>query len=129
MNKSFIHLLFGLLIILTATGCATVFGGKKNKLFVENGIPPAAEIYLDGQKLGTAPMNRKIDKHLLQHGSIIELKSEGFRTDTIIVERKVHTYYALADVLTGGIWALVDVATGNLYRPTYGKIIYELDKD
>lgn len=115
--------------MIMATGCATVFGGYKNKLVVEDGTPPAADIYLDGQKLGTTPMNRKIDKYLLQDGSVIELKAEGYVTDSIVVERKVHPLYTLADVLTGGIWTLVDIATGNLYRPDLGKIEYDLKKE
>ena len=129
MIKKITHLSLVFLFLLVATGCATVFGGFKNKLIVENGTPPSAEIYLDGQKLENAPMNEKIDKYLIQHGSVIELKSEGYKTDTIIVDRKVHPYYTLANVFTGGIWMLVDVATGNLYRPTYGKIDYELEKE
>lgn len=126
--KKFTILAFISSVVLLSTGCATVFGGYKNKLAVENGSPPNAEVFLDGQKMGTAPMDQKIDKYLLQHGSLIELRSEGNVTDTIVVERKVHPYYTLADVLTGGIWTLVDVATGNLYRPSYGKIKYELKK-
>ena len=129
MAKSMIQFYVLLSFTIIATGCATVFGGSKNKLVVENGTPPAAGIYLDGQKLGTAPMDQKIDNYLLQHGSVIELKSEGYVTDTIIVERKLHPYYTLANVFTGGIWLLVDVATGNLYRPNTGKINYELEKE
>jgi len=129
MTKKLTLLAFISSVILLSTGCATVFGGYKNKLAVENGSPPHAEVYLDGQKMGTAPLDQKIDKYLLQHGSLIELRSDGYVTDTIVVEREVHPYYTLADVLTGGIWTLVDVATGNLYRPTYGKIKYELKKE
>lgn len=129
MAKTMIQFYVLLSFMIMATGCATVFGGSKNKLVVENGTPPSAEVYLDGEKIGTAPLNRKIDKYLLQHGSIIELRATGYATDTIVVERKVHPYYALADVFTGGIWMLVDVATGNIYRPATGKIRYELEKD
>jgi hypothetical protein len=129
MIKKVFNVFIMLAFMITTTGWATVFGGCKNKLVVENGFPPEAVIYLDGQKLGTAPMNQKIDKYLLQHGSIIELKAEGYVTDSIVVERTVHPLYTIADVLSGGIWVLVDVATGNLYRPNFGKIEYELEKE
>jgi len=116
-------------IVIVSAGCATVFGGYKNKLVVENGSPPNAEVYLDGNKIGSAPINLKIDKHLLQHGSIIKIQADGYTPDSTVIVRKVHPYYTLANVFTGGIWMLVDVATGNIYRPENSKITYDLKEN
>ena len=126
------RLILYLLMFLTLAllnGCATVFGGYKNKLVVKEGVPESAEVYLDGQKLGSVPINQKLSKYLLQEGSIVEIKMDGFKTDTIIIERKVHPWYSLADILTGvGIGFGIDVATGNIYRPANNKITYNLEK-
>jgi hypothetical protein len=75
MNKR-IYIL-NLTIVFLFTGCATILGGKKNKLMVEDGAPPSAEVWLDGQKLGTTPIDLKLDKHLIQDGSILEIKMDG----------------------------------------------------
>ena len=126
--KQQIFILFYLLgIVLVTTSCATVFGGSKNKLVVNDGYPPEADVYLDGQKIGTTPVDMKISKYLLQEGSLVEIKKEGYQTDSVIIERKVHTLYTLADAIsTIGIGLAIDLATGNVYRPANNKIEYKL---
>ncbi len=129
MNHKLTLLLLLFISLGFLSGCATVFGGHKNKLVVKEGTPPSADVYLDGQKLGTAPVDKKLSKYLLQEGSIIEIKKEGYKTDTVVIERKVHPWYSLADIVTGvGIGFAVDVATGNIYRPVNNKITYQLEK-
>lgn len=117
------------LILIIISGCATVFGGYKNKLVIKDGSPPAAEVYLDGQKIGTTPVDQKVSKYLLQEGSLIEIKKQGYKTDSIVVKRKINPYYTLVDVLAGGVWLGIDIATGNLYRPATGRIKYELKEE
>lgn len=119
-----------LMALIVLSGCATVFGGRKNKLVVEEGTPPSAEVYLDGQKIGTAPIDKKISKFLLQEGSVVEIKKEGFKTDSILIERRVHVGYMMLDVVsTLGVSLLVDFGTGNIYRPKNSKIIYQLEEN
>jgi hypothetical protein len=126
MNK-LIYIL-NLTIVFLFTGCATILGGKKNKLMVEDGAPPSAEVWLDGQKLGTTPIDLKLDKHLIQDGSILEIKMDGYETHKDTIIRKVHPWYTLADILTGGVWFGIDLASGNLYRPHNNKLKYKLEE-
>jgi hypothetical protein len=129
MKRRFLALLLlGSLILFLFSGCATIFAGKKNRIVINDGTPPGAEIYLDGQKLGITPYDKKLDKHLIQDGSQIELRKEGFSTDTITIERKMHGWYFLADILTFGVAFAVDLGTGNIYRPARNKFTYELEK-
>ena len=129
MKHKFTFLLSLFISLVFLTGCATVFGGAKNKLVVKEGTPPSADVFLDGQKLGTAPIDEKLSKYLLQEGSIVEIRKEGYKTDTVVIERKVHPWYSLADIVTGvGIGFAVDVATGNIYRPVNNKITYQLEE-
>lgn len=114
--------------LMFLSGCATILGGKKNQLVVEAGSPPAAEVWLDDQKIGETPLNVKLNKHLIQDGSVVEIKKEGYVTQSDTLNRKVHPWYTLADILTGGIWFGIDLGTGNLYRPTNNKIQYELEE-
>lgn len=117
-------------IVLITTSCATVFGGAKNKLVVNEGNPPEAEVYLDGQKVGTTPIDKKISKYLLQEGSVVEIKKEGYETDSIIIERRVHVGYMILDIIpTLGVGLLVDLTTGNIYRPKNNKIDYKLEQN
>lgn len=123
----FLIIAFAITTILS--GCATILGGKKNHLRVEDGQPPSAEVWLDGQKIGDTPLNTKLDKFLIQDGSVLEIKKEGYVTKPIILNREIHPWYTLADILTGGIWFGIDLGSGNLYRPSNNKLSYELENE
>lgn len=114
-------------IVLTLSSCATIFGGSKNTVRVEMGFPEKAEVYLDGKLLGEAPFKIRISKYLLQEGSLIEIKKDGFETMLYQVHRTPHIGYVAADVITV-VALLIDVADGNIYRPNTRKIEYKLTK-
>jgi hypothetical protein len=117
-------------MVVIITGCATVFGGAKNKFVVYEGSPPEAEVFLDGQRIGTTPIDKKISKYLLQDGSLVEIKKDGYHTDSIYIERRVHIGYMLLDVIPGlGLGLAIDLATGNIYRPKNSKINYSLKQN
>lgn len=121
-------LIFSIAVTLIFSSCATILGGKKNHLIVEDGQPPTAEVWLDGQKIGNTPVNTKLDKFLIQDGSLLEIKKDGYVTKSVVLSREIHPWYTLADILTGGIWFGIDLGTGNLYRPANNKLSYELIK-
>jgi len=121
-------LIFTIAFTLIFSSCATILGGKKNQLIVEDGQPPTAEVWLDGQKIGNTPVNTKLDKFLIQDGSLLEIKKDGYVTKSVVLSREIHPWYTLADILTGGIWFGIDLGTGNLYRPANNKLSYELIK-
>ncbi len=118
-----------LFIVTISSGCATLFGGKTNTLIVEQGTPPDANIYLDNQKIGTAPFKAKINKYVIQHGSKLEFRKEGFITDTVIILRRPHPWYTIGDIFTLGIGLLIDAADGALFRPRPNKFQYTLKKN
>ncbi len=126
-----IHLIIVQLLLvgmaLTFSSCATIFGGSKNTVRVEMGFPEKAEVYLDGELLGEAPFKIRISKYLLQEGSLIEIKKDGFETMLYQVHRTPHIGYVAADVITV-VALLIDVADGNIYRPNTRKIEYKLTK-
>jgi len=73
-------------------------------------------------------VNTKLDKFLIQDGSLLEIKKDGYVTKSVVLSREIHPWYTLADILTGGIWFGIDLGTGNLYRPANNKLSYELIK-
>ena len=127
MMTKFGHIFLLLAMVLIFSSCATVFGGKRNTISVEAGSPEKAQVYLDGEYLGETPFNTRISKYKLQEGSIIEIKKENYETMTYEVKRSAHVAYVISD-LFGVIPLLIDVATGNIYRPNTNKIVYELEE-
>ncbi|MCF8348744.1 MAG: hypothetical protein K9G61_08020 [Bacteroidales bacterium] len=118
----------GLLLvgIISLSSCATILAGKKNTLKVHQGYPESAQVFLDGKYMGDAPFNQRISKFELQEGSLIEIKKEGFATYKYEVIRSPHVIYVMADILTGVIPLVVDVADANIYRPNTRNIKYHL---
>lgn len=106
--------------------CATILGGKRNTLNIKSVQPDSAMVFLDGVYLGQAPIKIRISKYKLQHRSMIEIKKQGYETFYYEVLRSPHIGYVVADILTGVIPLIVDVADGNIYRPNTRKIEYHL---
>lgn len=124
--KAFITIVFIIMVIVGLNSCATVFAGKKNTVNIKDGTPSQAQIFLDGVYLGDAPFKERISKYKLQHGSIIEIKKEGFETMSYEVVRSPHILWIAADILSGSIPLIIDVANGNIYRPNTRNLKYDL---
>ena len=97
--------------------CATVLGGKKNSFIVKDSCPKNTKLYLDSAYIGTGPGKIVLEKGEIQHGSILELKADGYKSQTYLILRRINALYTIADIGTGGIWLGVDLATGSIYRP------------
>ncbi len=128
-NKSSVKIL--LILLLTSflfQNCATILGGKKNTLVFTEESLPAAKVYIDGELVGDAPGKIILPKEKIQHGSVLELKADGFEDKEFLILRKQHAAYTVVDLLLGGIPLLVDYSTGNVYRPNPRKFEYKLEK-
>lgn len=123
---NFIILFTGIVFILIHTSCATILSGKRNTISVKSGDPAKALVYLDGELLGETPLDMRIEKYKLQHGSVLEIRKEGFETMYYEVVRSTHVLYSAADILSGVIPLIIDVANGNIYRPNTRKVEYVL---
>ncbi len=125
-TKKIFTRLFAISLMFTMVSCATVFGGRKNTIKVEVGTPIRAQVFLDGQYLGETPFKTRISKYKIQEGSIIEIKKAGFETFTYLVERNPHLLYVAANMVSGALPLIIDVADGNIYRPNTRNIEYHL---
>lgn len=129
MKKNSLLLISGLLIILLfSPGCATLFGGKYNTLVLDSENQLPAKVYIDSVYVGDVPGKLKLEKKVIQHGSKLEIKADGYETEKHILVRKLHPIYTIADVFTLGLGLAVDYATGSIYRPIPRKFNYKLEK-
>jgi len=111
---------------LLFSSCATILGGSKDNTKVRNGYPPNASVYYNGNHVGEAPTNVRVPKNARQGNSRIEIKADGYESATIHMTRKVSVGYTILDIATGGIWLIIDFATGNIYKPRPNMIDYRL---
>lgn len=107
MKNKKLTIAFVLLIALT-TSCATLFGPKTNALSISSS-PDGAEVYVNGFKRGTTPveLNLKPDQSYT-----IEFRKEGYQSVTRVVNTKVGAGWIVLDILGGLIPVVVDAATG-----------------
>ncbi|MCK5846984.1 MAG: hypothetical protein KAG84_06070 [Bacteroidales bacterium] len=125
-----LHILYFILITIILSSCATVLGGKRNTISTKNSNPPQAKIYLHNKEIGQGDFKIKVSKYDLQEGDLLLIKSDGYITDTLIVERKINNWYAASDFITTlGLSLLIDVGTGNIYRPNTQNIEINLKKE
>ncbi|MDX2443667.1 MAG: hypothetical protein QNK30_07685 [Bacteroidales bacterium] len=120
MRKNHINIVFIVLVVISTLffqSCATILGGKKNTFVVKDACPQNIMVYLDGNFIGEGPGKIKLDKDEIQHGSLLELKAEGFESQQYLILRRINAVYSIVDICTGGIGFGVDLARGNIYRP------------
>jgi len=127
--KNLLFLLFLFAGAVFFQSCATVFGGRHNTLSFSEESTPIARVYIDGNYVGDAPGKIKLKKSQIQHGSKLEIKAEGFETQSYRILRKQNAIYTVADILTAGVGLAIDYATGNIYRPVPRTFLYELAKE
>ena len=127
MRKGFIGFICLLLIAsVLFSSCATILGGGKTKIRVYDGTPPNANVYVDGNYVGTAPCKFKIHKTMKNAQHHIDIKAQGYETQTVTTNRKFSAGFFILDICTGVIWTVIDFATGNLYKQKPRKIHYNL---
>ncbi|MBR3799882.1 MAG: PEGA domain-containing protein [Bacteroidales bacterium] len=127
MRKGFIGFVCFLLIAsILFSSCATILSGGKTKIRVYDGMPPNAQVYVDGNYVGTAPCKFKIHKTMKNAQHKIDIKATGYETQTVTTNRKFSAGFFILDIFTGVIWTVIDFATGNLYKQRPKKIHYNL---
>ncbi|MBQ3832055.1 MAG: PEGA domain-containing protein, partial [Bacteroidales bacterium] len=117
---------FLLIASILFSSCATILSGGKTKIRVYDGMPPNAQVYVDGNYVGTAPCKFKVHKTMNNAQHKIDIKATGYETQTVTTNRKFSAGFFILDIFTGVIWTVIDFATGNLYKQRPKKIHYNL---
>ena len=126
MKKFVGFICLSLIASVLFTSCATILSGGKTRIRVNEGTPPNAHVYLDGNYMGTAPCSFKIHKTMKNAQHRIDIKAQGYETQTVTTNRKFSAGFFILDICTGVIWTVIDLATGNLYKQKPKKIHYNL---
>ena len=97
--------------IFLFNGCATIFHGSTDKIDFSSS-PSGAKVYVNGQYMGTAPLQLKL---VSKHSYTIEFRKEGYESKTVLITNSVGAGWIVLDVLFGLVPVIVDAATGNWY--------------
>lgn len=101
-----------LALALSLSSCATLFGPKHHSVSVTSN-PEKAEIFVNGERMGTTPASLQLDP---QKTYTIEYRMKGHKPITKMLSGKVGVKWVVLDVIGGLIPVIVDAATGNWYE-------------
>lgn len=107
---------------LMFSSCATIFTGTRQNVQI-NSSPPAADIEVDGLKVGVTPMAVSLKKGFT--GQTVSLKLDGYETKMF---QPTTDFNAVAVLNFIGLigWG-VDAATGAMMK--YNPKVYEIQLD
>lgn len=116
-----------LIVVLLATGCASMQGGRSPVVLVES-EPPGARILVGGKPVGVTPNFVKLERR----DAAITLEKDGFLPEAVEVPRSMSGGVVL-DVLLGGWlstlagpWVLVATLGFDLVTGAAGKLAGEV---
>lgn len=103
--------MFALLVccVVALTNCATVLNEKEPLVDISS-EPAGADVYIDGEYVGTTPVEIALSVHT-EH--TVVFRKEGFADRTFTLSNEVGVLWIVLDVLTGLIPLIVDAATGD----------------
>jgi len=112
-------------LIMLSEGCATILGGRTNSMVFTGQPDIQSEVFIDDTLVGQAPGKIVLPKQTIQHGSVLEIRTDGYETQEYLILRKPNAGLVLADFALGAVPLIFDVATGNILRPVPRK--FDLD--
>jgi PEGA domain len=105
-----------LILSMSLTGCASVFGSHE-KQFDLSSQPADAEVFLDGNRLGTTPVKVKLSNH---QSHTFTFRKAGYKDATCSLVKTTGAGWVILDILGGLIPVVIDAATNN-WSQTQGK--------
>ena len=112
-------------LFLISQGCATILGGRTNSMVFTGQPNIQSQVFIDDTLVGQAPGKLVLPKETIQHGSILEIRTEGYETQAYLILRKPNAGLVIADFAIGAVPLIFDVANGNILRPVPRK--FDLD--
>jgi PEGA domain. len=108
-------LALGFLLALS-TGCAAIFGSKQKEFSLQS-TPAAADVFLDGNRVGITPVTVKLSN---QKEQTFVFKKEGYKDASCTLAKGTGAGWVVLDILGGIVPVVVDAATGS-WSQTKGK--------
>ena len=96
-------------VIPLSTGCAAILGSKQKDFDLQS-TPAAADVFVDGNRVGTTPVKIKLSN---QKEHTFVFKKEGYKDATCTLAKGTGAGWVILDILGGLVPVAVDAATGS----------------
>lgn len=101
-----------ILVLLSTSSCGLLFLSSEKDITLTTS-PDAAEVWVQGVRMGTTPMQIELDN---RSSHIITFKKEGYEDISCQLNATVHGGIVVLDVLAGLVPVIIDAATGGWKR-------------
>lgn len=117
MKIKAIYFLLAILLSANLTSCGVMFGGSKYQGTIVAKDHPEADIYVDGQKLGTGETSKLFSRN---KPLVVTLEEPGCQPQTQTFNNSFRTGNFIISTLSFGIIGIgVDLGTGASYKPDH----------
>lgn len=116
------------LVLLPLAGflsCATIFSAGPDPMDF-NSDPEAAEVIVNGQRLGTTPVTLRLNP---KKTYTVTFRKPGYKDVTANLGTHVQAGWVVLDIFAGVIGVAIDAATGNWKAFDEGQMFVELKKE
>ena len=105
-------------------GCATILAGKGPVEVPTATTPPGADVYLDGNRLGTTPVKVQVER---KKSHTLVFKQAGYKDASCVLEKSTGAGWVILDIISGFVPIVVDAVTGD-WSKVGGSCTLVLDK-
>ena len=109
-------------LALVFSSCATILTKKTYPLWIGDGKPENANVYVDDKFVGQTPITVEIPKNIENPQTYVELRADGYENTHLNIKRKMSIGYVVADAITtAGIGLAIDYANNKIWsiKPKY----------
>jgi hypothetical protein len=100
------------LVLVAATGCATIMNGSRQNISV-NSNPSGATVFVDGQQVGITPASLNLAR---KQSHVVRIVLDGYQPYEMAMTRGT-SGWVWGNLAFGGLIGLVvDASTGSLYK-------------
>ncbi len=110
-------------IILLIHGCASIFKGTNEQIYV-NSEPVGAKIYVNGALMGSTPVMLQLKSNKTYN---IEFRMDGYETRTYTLTNHLGAGWVILDVLCGLLPVVIDAITGAWYGLDQDNVYIQLE--
>lgn len=96
-------------LAVLSSGCAAIFGSKQKDFDLQS-TPPGAEVYVDGNRVGTTPAKVKLSN---QKEHTFVFRKAGYKDASCTLARGTGAGWVILDILGGLVPVVIDAATGS----------------
>ncbi len=122
MFKRCLSLMLSLVLLVSVSGCGTLFTGSTEMVNI-NSTPNKAKVHVNGGYMGTTPVTLSLQK---DRDYIILVKKEGYEDATATLTRRFNAT-SILNLISILCW-VVDVVTGGLWKFERNNITVDLEQ-